>query len=74
MRPNHSGGTVMLCEADIISRVETYIRHPVFAGSDAVLRDVLDDLEDKAQADQIGRETYRRLRDRILGSKHFRET
>jgi len=62
----------MLLEADIIARVETFVRHPVFAGSDRVMEGVLEDLEDKAETRLITEATYARLRDLILHSPHFR--
>ena len=62
----------MILETTIIERVETYVRHPVFTGSDDVMRDVLDDLADKAVARQISEATHRRLRALILRSPHFR--
>ena len=39
----------MLLEATIVARVETFLRHPVFAGSDEVMAGVLEDLEAKAE-------------------------
>ena len=63
----------MLRETDIIARVETYVRHPVFEGSDEVMQDVLSDLEGKAGSHQISGTTYERLRDLILRSPHFRD-
>lgn len=63
----------MTCEADIIARVETYVRHPVFRGSDEVLQDVLDDLTGKVEAREISGTTFERLRDLILESPHCRE-
>ena len=64
----------MRFESTIIERVETLIRHPTFAGSDGVMETVLDDLESRACAHQIGRATYRRLREMILRSPHFART
>jgi hypothetical protein len=61
----------MRLETTIIERVETFIRHPTFAGSDGVMETVLDDLESRACAQQISRETYRMLREVILRSPHF---
>jgi len=68
----HESGTAMILESDLIARVETYIRHPVFAGSDVVMEGVLDDLQSRAESRQISPETFSRLRDLILGSPHFR--
>jgi len=62
----------MLLETDIIARVEMYIRHPAFTGSDEVMEGVLEDLRDKAEARQIGHEAFERLRVLILDSPHFR--
>jgi hypothetical protein len=61
----------MQLESTIIERVETFVRHPVFAGSDQAMDLVLDDLEAMVQGGQIGQATYRRLRDMILRSPHF---
>ena len=63
----------MSYESAIIARVENYIRHPVFEGSDDVMRDVLEDLEGKATLQQISGSTLNRLRDLILHSPHFRD-
>lgn len=63
----------MIPESTIIARVETYVRHPVFAGSDAVLQDVLLELEARAGDQQISGTTYERLRELILRSPHFRD-
>jgi hypothetical protein len=61
----------MRLETTIIEQVETFIRHPTFAGSDGVMETVLDDLESRAGAQQISQSTYRMLRDMILRSPHF---
>jgi hypothetical protein len=61
----------MPLESTIIERVEDFIRHPVFAGSDGVMATVLDDLESRACAHQISQATYRMLREMILRSPHF---
>ena len=61
----------MCLETTIIERVETFIRHPTFAGSDGVMETVLDDLESRACAEQISEATYRTLREMILRSPHF---
>ena len=61
----------MHLETTIIERVETFIRHPVFAGSDGVMETVLDDLESRTCDHQISQATYLRLRDMILRSPHF---
>jgi hypothetical protein len=61
----------MRLESTIIERVEDFIRHPVFAGSDGVMETVLDDLESRACAHQISQATYQLLREMILRSPHF---
>jgi hypothetical protein len=66
-----TGGIVMLLESTIIERVETFVRHPVFAGSDKAMDLVLEDLEAMVGAGRIPQATYRRLRQMILGSPHF---
>jgi hypothetical protein len=38
-----TGGIAMLLESTIIERVETFVRHPVFAGSDKTLDLALND-------------------------------
>src|SRR4051812_10608179 len=40
----------MILESDIIDRVVTYVRHPVFDGSDRVMEGVLEDLRSRAEA------------------------
>ena len=60
----------MRLETTIIETVETFTRHPTFAGSDAVMETVLDDLESRACALQISPATYRRLREMIPRSPH----
>jgi hypothetical protein len=61
----------MRLESTIIERVETFIRHPTFAGSDQAMGLVLDDLESLERSGQIGQETYRRLCEMILRSPHI---
>jgi hypothetical protein len=61
----------MRLETTIIEQVETFIRHPTFAGSDGVMETVLDDLESRVCAQQISQATYRMLREMILRSPHF---
>ena len=61
----------MYLETIISDRVETFVRHPVFAGSDRAMGLVLDDLEAMEQSGQIGQATYRELREMILRSPHF---
>ena len=60
----------MHLESAIIERVETLVRHPVYAGSDQTMDLVLDDLESLERSGQIGQATYRRLREMILRSPH----
>jgi hypothetical protein len=62
----------MLLEAAVVARVETFIRHPAFAGSDEVMEGVIEDLEDKVEARQISPEEFVRLRGLLLASPHFR--
>jgi hypothetical protein len=61
----------MLLESTIIERVEAFVRHPVFAGSDQAMGLVLDDLESRRRSGQVGQATYRRLRETILCSPHI---
>ena len=61
----------MCLESTIIERVEDFIRHPVFGGSDGVMETVLDDLESRACAQQISQATYRMLREIVLSSPRF---
>jgi hypothetical protein len=61
----------MHLESTITERVETFLRHPVFAGSDRAVDLVLDDLEALEQSGRIGQATYRRLRELILRSPHL---
>lgn len=62
----------MSLEATIVARVETFLHHPTFAGSDEVMIELLEDLAGKAEARQISPEAFDRLRERILASPHFR--
>jgi hypothetical protein len=61
----------MYLEPAIIERVEAFVRHPVFAGSDQAMDLVLEDLEAMVEAGRIHQATYRRLREMILSSPHF---
>ena len=61
----------MHIESTIVERVETYLRHPVFAGSDKAMHHVLEDLEAMVEGGRIHQATYRRLCERILRSPHF---
>ena len=61
----------MHLESTIIDRVETFVRHPVFAGSDKAMDLVLEDLEAMVEGGRIPQATYRRLRQMILRSPHF---
>ena len=61
----------MHLESTIIDRVETFVRHPVFAGSDQTMDLVLEDLEAMVEGGRIPQATYRRLREMILRSPHF---
>jgi hypothetical protein len=58
-------------ESIIIDRVETLVRHPVYAGSDKVMDFILEDLESLERSGQIGRATYQRLRGMIRRSPHI---
>ena len=58
----------MHLESTIIERVETFVHHPVFAGSDQAMDLILDDLESLERSGQIGQATYRTLREMILRS------
>ncbi len=60
----------MSIENAIIERVETFVLHPVFAGSDRAVGLILNDLESLERCDRIGQATYRRLRELILRSPH----
>jgi hypothetical protein len=64
-------GIFMPLESTIIERVDTLVRHPVFAGSDQALNLVLDDLKSLKRSGQIGQQTYRKLREIILRSPHI---
>jgi hypothetical protein len=66
-----TSGIAMPLESTIIERVETFVRHPVFAGSNRAMDLVLDDLESLERSGQIGRATYWRLREMILRSPHI---
>ncbi len=61
----------MHLESTIIERVETFVRHPVFAGSDQAMDLVLEDLAAMVEAGRIHHATYGRLREMILSSPHF---
>jgi hypothetical protein len=61
----------MRLETTIIERVETFVHHPVFTGSNQAMSLVLDDLETLERGGQIGQATYRRLREMILRSPHI---
>jgi hypothetical protein len=61
----------MHLESTIIERVEAFVRHPVFAGSDKAMDLVLEDLEAMVDGGQIHQATFRRLRELILRSAHI---
>ena len=61
----------MQLESAIIERVETYVRHPVFAGSNKAMGLVLEDLGSMLEGGRLQQATYLRLRDMILRSSHF---
>jgi hypothetical protein len=64
----------MRLETTIVKQVESFIRLPAFAGSDAVMETVLGDLESRAGAHQISQATYLKLREMILHSPHVART
>jgi hypothetical protein len=66
-----TGEIVMQLESTIIERVEIFVRHPVFAGSDKAMDLVLEDLEAMVEAGRIHQAAYRRLHEMILRSPHF---
>ena len=57
----------MHVESTIIERVETYVRHPVFAGSDKAMDLIIADLQAMVEGGRIPQATYRKLREMILG-------
>jgi hypothetical protein len=61
----------MQLESTIIERVETHVRHPVFAGSDKAMDLIIEDLQAMVEGGRIHQATYRRLREMILRSPHF---
>jgi hypothetical protein len=61
----------MYLESAIIERVEAFVRHPIFAGSDKAMHLVLEDLEAMVEGGRIHRATYRKLCEMILRSPHF---
>jgi hypothetical protein len=61
----------MHLESMIVEQVESFIRHPTFAGSDEVMETVLDNLASRVCAHQISQVTHRRLREMILRSPHY---
>jgi hypothetical protein len=65
------GGIFMQFESTIIERVETLVRHPVYAGSDEAMDLILEDMESLERSGQIGQAAYRRLREMILRSPHI---
>jgi hypothetical protein len=64
-------GIIMHLDSTITVRVETLVRHPVFAGSDKAMDLVLDDLESLERNGRIGQATYRAHREMILRSPHI---
>jgi hypothetical protein len=61
----------MHTESTIVECVETFVRHPVFAGSDKAMHHALEDLEAMVEAGRIQQATYRRLCKLILRSPHL---
>jgi hypothetical protein len=66
-----TGGIAMHLESTIIERVETHVRHPVFAGSNTAMDLIIADLKAMAEDGRIHQATYRKLREMILRSPHF---
>jgi hypothetical protein len=66
-----TSGIAMHLESTIVERVETFVRHPVFAGSAQAMGLVLEDLEAMVDGGRIPRATYHRLREMILRSPHI---
>jgi hypothetical protein len=64
-------GIFMHPESTIIERVETHVRHPVFAGSDKAMDLIIADLKAMVEGGRIHQATYRKLREMILRSPHF---
>jgi hypothetical protein len=64
-------GLFMHLESTIIERVETYVRHPAFAGSDKAMDLIIADLQAMVEGGRIHQATYRKLREMILRSPHF---
>jgi hypothetical protein len=64
-------GLFMQLESTIIERVETYVRHPAFAGSDKAMDLIIADLQAMVEVGRIHQATYRKLREMILRSPHF---
>jgi hypothetical protein len=61
----------MHIESASVERVEIFVRHSVFKGSDEPSDTVLDELESMAETSHISRATYQRSRELILSSPHF---
>jgi hypothetical protein len=61
----------MHLESTIIERVETFVHHPAFAGSDKAMNLIIEELEAMVEDGRIHQATYRRLREEILRSPHF---
>jgi hypothetical protein len=61
----------MHIEPTIIEQVETYVRHPVFAGSDKAMDLIIADLQAMVECGRLRQATYRKLREMILRSPHF---
>ena len=61
----------MNLESTIIEQVETYVRHPVFGGSDKAMDLIIADLQAMVEGGRIHQATYRKLRKMIQRSPHF---
>jgi hypothetical protein len=66
-----TSGIAMPLESSIIERVETHVRHPVFAGSDKAMDLIIADLQTMAEVGRLRQATYQELREMILRSPHF---
>jgi hypothetical protein len=66
-----TSGIAMPLESTIIERVETLVRHPVFAGSDQAMDLIIADLQAMVEGGRIHQATHRKLCEMILNSPHF---
>jgi len=61
----------MHLEFTIVRLVETLVHHPVYSGSDEAMDLILEELGAMVEGGRIHHATYRKLREMILGSRHF---